>query len=68
MGAGFGRTVKEIEVKLHDRPEVVLISTYEADESSEEIFKGVVDIVAHRVFPWGNTGGDGHNMEVYDYN
>lgn len=68
MGAGFGRTVKEIGVKLNGWPAVVQIPMYETDESSEEVFRGVVDIVESRVFRWGKTGGDGRNVEVYDYN
>jgi len=67
MGAGLGRTVKEIGVKLNGWPAVVQIPIYETDEASEELFKGVVDVVENRVFRWGKTGGDGRNVEVYDY-
>lgn len=67
MGAGFGRTVKEIGMKLNGWPAVVQIPIYETDEASEEVFKGVVDVVENRVFRWGKTGGDGRDVEVYDY-
>ncbi|RPB18353.1 P-loop containing nucleoside triphosphate hydrolase protein [Terfezia boudieri ATCC MYA-4762] len=68
MGAGFGRTVKEIGVKLNGWPAVMQIPMYETDEASDEVFKGVVDVVENRVFRWGESGGDGRNVEVYDFN
>lgn len=66
MGAGFGRTVREIGIKLNGWPAVVQIPLWEIKEN-EEIFKGVVDIVENNVFRWGEAGGDGRNVEVHDY-
>ncbi|KAF8434619.1 P-loop containing nucleoside triphosphate hydrolase protein [Terfezia claveryi] len=67
MGAGFGRTVKEIGVKLNGWPAVMQIPMYETDGASDEVFMGVVDVVENRVFRWGESGGDGRNVEVYGY-
>lgn len=67
MGAGFGKTVKEVGMKLGGWPAVVQIPIYETDAQSEELFKGVVDVVDKRVFRWGDAGGDGRNVAVHDY-
>ena len=67
LGAGFGRTVKDVGVKLGGWPAVVQLPIYEADEALEEVFRGVVDIVEKKVFWWGQTGGDGRHVDVYDY-
>ena len=67
LGAGFGRTVKDIGVKLGGWPAVVQIPIYETNETLEEVFRGVVDIVEKKVFWWGQAGGDGRCVDIHDY-
>ncbi|KAI5811282.1 P-loop containing nucleoside triphosphate hydrolase protein [Peziza echinospora] len=66
MGAGFGRTVREIGLKLGGWPAVLQLPMYETDSSSEEVLTGLVDVVSKRVFRWSN-GGDGRSVAVHDY-
>ena len=67
VGAGFGRTVREVGIKLGGWPAVCQIPLYEAETESEEVFVGVVDIVEKRVFRWGEKAKDGRNVTVLDY-
>lgn len=65
VGAAFGRTVKEIGLKLGAYP-IVCQLPYFAGPKGEEVFRGVVDLVSKKFFLWPEKS-DGRNAEVHDF-
>ncbi|ODV88605.1 hypothetical protein CANCADRAFT_3250 [Tortispora caseinolytica NRRL Y-17796] len=56
-GAGFGRTVKEISLRLGATPAIVTLPYFEGDMQ----FKGIVDIIEKKLLVW-----NGENIAVSD--
>lgn len=61
-GAAFGKTVKEIAMKLHAWPAICQIPWFEKGVGR---FMGIVDVVNLRALQWAD-GGDGKNVEIVD--
>ncbi|GBB93390.1 hypothetical protein RclHR1_02160016 [Rhizophagus clarus] len=54
IGAGFGRTVKEMRYKLGTRPLVCQLPVMKKDSIGNNIFFGVVDLLDMQVLDWNN--------------
>src|ERR1044072_496750 len=54
IGAGFGRTVKEMRYKLGTRPLVCQLPVMKKDSIGNNLFFGVVDLLDMQVLDWNN--------------
>ncbi|CAB4412984.1 unnamed protein product [Rhizophagus irregularis] len=55
IGAGFGRTVKEMRYKLGTRPLVCQLPIMKKDSIGNNLFFGIVDLLDMQVLDWNNN-------------
>lgn len=66
-GSGFGRTCREIVLKLGTRIALVNIPYFKQDEAGDRVFSGVVDVVNKLLLQWDLINDpDGLKVEVVD--
>lgn len=65
-GAGFGRTVKEIVGRLGTRSILLNIPYFIKDDSQNQIFKGIIDIINKKLIIWKETDINGKDIDVHD--
>jgi elongation factor G len=65
-GAGFGRTVKEIVGRLGTRAILINIPYFVKDNTQNDIFTGVIDIINKKLIIWDSSSNDGKDINLID--
>lgn len=66
-GAGFGRTVKEIVGRLGTRAILINTPYFEKDDTQNNVFKGIVDIINQKLIIWNESLiTNGKEVEIFD--